>query len=152
MRARGGGVLSASALVAVGTSLLLAALVGVGVSALGAQDAGGASAGMRAEAASVVVPGSVDSHPVTHRHARRHVEPRTTSAQPTFGRTVATGASATPSVMIAGSRTSSSFVAPTATATASPSASSAHSPGKSNGNGNGKAKGSGSGHQKPAKR
>lgn len=142
MRARGGGVLSASALVAVGTSLLLAVLVGVGVKALGAGDRSGTAAGMRAETAAVVVPGSTDpAKPVRHQ-VRRHRAATVTVPQPVVVPTVSTTTASRPltrPTSTTSTRTStmkSSSPVPTATPT------------------HGKAKGSGkgNGHQKPAKR
>src|SRR4051795_5009285 len=78
---RSGGVLSASALVALGTSVLLVALIGLGLSELGSPPGGGATGATRAQAAAVVVPAIT-----TQRHAAagkvRHPSTSTRSSIP----------------------------------------------------------------------
>jgi hypothetical protein len=142
-------VLSASALVAVGTSLLLAALVGLGISELGGTESGGPSARIRTEAAAVVVPGGDAHQRESTGHARHSTTvptvatyPVTTPVAPastTTSRSTVTTTTATP--------TSTRLVRASSTPspTASPTATRAHGKGKGNG------AGTGQGHRKPSK-
>src|SRR3954470_515496 len=77
VRSRGGGVLSASALVALGTSVLLVALIGLGLRELASPPGAGASGPARTEAAAVVVPAlTVQRHVAAGKHRRPATSPR----------------------------------------------------------------------------
>ena len=164
MRSRGGGVLSASALVALGTSVLLAALIGLGLSELASDPRGGATGTAHAETAAVVVPG------ISAHRQLPHAQTHSPSATPRAGIPVLTptttsgGATSDATTAPATSKTSTrtttvrSTSAPTSTSTAtakpkptaptpSPSPTRAHGKGKANGSGNGN--GPGTGHKKP---
>ena len=147
MRARGGGVLSASALVAVGTSLLLAALVGLGISELGTRDSGGAASGMRTEAASVVVPGGDAHERAATAHPRRHPH-RPVTAAPVVAQPSASSGSTS------GSHVSRTTASTRQHAQSQPAAKPSTTASSTPGNGKGKAKGAANGrtHHKPAKK
>jgi len=138
-------VLSASALVAIGTSLLLAALVGLGISELGTGDSGGPSSTMRTEAASVIVPGSDPKPAPAVKHSRRPSRPSASASYPWTPPAGQTG----PAPSTSGGSTSASTLRSTKTvsptATPSPTATQAH------GNGKAKGAGAGNGHHKPSK-
>jgi hypothetical protein len=147
VRARGGGVLSASALVAAGTSLLLVVLIGFGLSAMGSPLGGRPSGSVRAEAAAVVVPGSDKSAGRAHAHPQRHSSRTTTRSRPVVS-----------SPLRSGSLTSSAAVVrttPVPTATPSRTVATASSPkpsaapttnGHGNANAGAKSKGNRHGH------
>ncbi|HET7529373.1 MAG TPA: hypothetical protein VFJ98_00275 [Mycobacteriales bacterium] len=159
MRGRGGGVLSASVLVALGTSLLLVAVLGFGLSALGGTDRSRAPGATRAETAAVVVAGG---HPRPDQQATRRASghgagshsdgtPRLT---PTVGSVLAPSSPSTTSggTSRAAGSTAGASVSPTRTrqATATPKqASPTPSPTATHGRGNGQGKGHP--HPKPKK-
>jgi len=142
---RSGGVLSASALVALGTSVLLVALIGLGLSELASPPGGAATRVTHAEAAAVVVPAIT-----TQRHAAagkvRHRSTSTRSSIPVATPAV-TPTYAKASAVPATSPTRTTSHAGSTSTRKSSSATASPSP--THGNGKGKAKGSGNGHKKP---
>jgi len=151
VRTRRGGLLSASALAALGASVLLVSLIALGLSALADQprDAG-MGAGRREAAAVVVPPLAVSRHAVGQR--RHLLRPGATTAAtvasvvPTYAPTASPRA-ATRSPAAAPSVAATNSAAPNASPTASPTP--GHGNGKGTANGAGKGKGNGSGRNKP---
>jgi hypothetical protein len=145
VRSNGGQLLSASALVALGTSVLLAALLGFGLSALASTPSGDAVEAARGEAAAVVIPAETVSRSAPSR-ARRHAARETTVAVPASSfarpapasRPTVSGGSAT-----AGATRSKSLTRPTPGPTSPAAPNASHPPKHGHGNGHG--------HGKPAK-
>jgi len=159
VRSRGGGVLSASALVALGTSVLLVALVGLGLSELASPPGSGASGTARREAAAVVVP---DLTVQRHVAAGKHRQPATSPRPSIPVLTPSVGGTASPATTARGGSTAAATVQPTVRATAttvrstrpkvtSPTPSPTRSQGKGKGKGSGHGNTGPHGHGKPPK-
>ena len=144
MRSSGGQLLPASALVALGTSLLLAVLIGLGLSELRSAPPSGTAGLARTEAASVVVPAETVSraapstrgpHPKTPSHqaapvaAPSYVQP--VASRPTA--TISTGSSTAGAQQSTRPRTATTTSV--AAASPSPSATPKRGHGKTHGHG-----------------
>lgn len=152
MRSRGGGVLSASVLVALGTSVLLAGLIGLGLSELGDPPRGGATGSAHAETAAVVVPAVTAQRPAPGKEHRRWA--RTDSSipvlTPSVGGSAPTAMPVTTHAVAPSTTTRTTTSTTTARATSTPRTTSpTPSPTPTHGQGKGKANGSGNGHKKP---
>jgi hypothetical protein len=155
VRARGGGLLSASALVALGTSVLLVALIGLGLSELGNPPRVGATGSTHAEPAAVVVPaitaqrhvaaGKVPHPSTTTSPSIPVLTPSTATVFPTAPGTAARVPTAAATTTRTATKARSTSTPKAASPTPSPTR--GHGNGKGNGNGNGGTRG----RHKPAK-
>jgi hypothetical protein len=148
VRSNGGQLLSASALVALGTSVLLAALIGLGLSELRSAPPDGASGLARTEAAAVVVPAETVSRraPSTRRrHKDTTTQARTPALTPSYAEPVVPRPTNT---VVAGSSSAGAQSTTSPGATRAPTSAASPSPSPTPKRGHGK----GNGHGKPAKR